>query len=613
MNILEQIREQIREVVAEMGAFDVQAVLERSADTDHGDYTTNVAFVLSKKLCKSPIEVAEKICEGLRAKGVEGMQRIEAVKPGFVNFYLSEEYLLERMRNTGDSGLKTQLWEKRIMVEFAHPNTHKEMHIGHMRTLITGEALARLLEYSGAKVFRANYQGDIGLHVAKAMFGLFELLKKESLSLNKIDSRSAYDQAHFLGKAYVYGSQVYDENKEEIDSINKELYQKVTDYLSTKTAEDLLVEKAEGDDLFSTYIRTRRWSLIYYDEFYRRFYTKFDRLFFESEMSEAGIKLVNDHVGDIFEKSEGALVFKGEKYGVHTRVFVTGTGNPLYEAKDLGNAVKQYEAFPFDLNIHVVASEQAGYFQVVIKALELLDSEKFEGKEKHLSMGMVTLTDRKMSSRTGDVLTVDWLLDQVKERVEKFIAEGRVNRHPGGDSIATLQNDSELIEQIVVGAVKYSVLKVGTGQNVSFDIEKSVSLEGNSGPYIQYTYARTQSLLRKSQISHSLRSVRANFKSQINLKFQISNFQLGEEDLKLLRLLVHFEDVVNAAAEKYSPSLVADYLFELCQAFNLFYQKAQILKEKEDLRNFRLMLTARIGEIIKSGLDLLGIKAPERM
>jgi arginyl-tRNA synthetase len=275
----------------------------------------------------------------------------------------------------------------------------------------------------------------------------------------------------------------------------------------------------------------------------------------------------------------------------------------------MGLAYKQYEAFPFDKNIHVVANEQKSYFEVVIKALELIDPEKFKGRQYHLSMGMVQMSDRKMSSRTGDILTVDWLIDEVRSRVNNLITEQKISAEEA-DKVA---------EQIAIGAIKYSVLRVATSQNVAFDIEKSVSLEGNSGPYLQYTFARTQSVLRKSAVI-----ARSETTKQSSLSLERSRglprpalaglaMTLSIEESDLLRLLGRFEGTVREAAEKYSPNIICNYLFSLAQAFNLFYQKLPILKETGEVRDLRLALTAGTGKVIKLGLQLLGIEAPERM
>ena len=466
--------EELGLIVKDLGG-DFVPVVEVPTDLRHGDFTSNAAMVLGKALKRNPMELAEEIGEKFIGDSVEMIERVEVAKPGFINFWLSEDYLYSevyRLIEMDGVEVSSNLNGKRILIEYAHPNTHKEMHIGHMRTLITGEALARILSAAGAEVFRANYQGDIGPHVAKALYGVKRMLDEKELVINDLVGWTDREKAHFLGEAYVRGNKDYEREKEYIDGINKQLYDR-----------DSKIEEL--------YRETRQWSLDYYNDFYERFYTKFDRLFFESDMVERGKKIVLENLGRVFEKDNGAVVFKGEKYGLHTRVFITQAEYPTYEGKEMACAYAESEAFPFDKKLHVVANEQAGYFRVVFKALELLDEGRFGGKQHHVSMGMVQLLDRKMSSRTGDVLTVDWLIDEVRSRVDNIVLEQRLSSEEVGF----------VGEQVTIGAIKYSVLKVGTGADVAFDIEKSVSLEGNSGPYLQYVYARIQSLLRKAKVS----------------------------------------------------------------------------------------------------------------
>jgi len=580
MTIKHQLVTQLTEVLEQLGISDSTPSVDYPTDPKHGDYATNVALIAAKKLGKNlpagrqgPRAVAEEIANSAGWQMAYGkwLDKIEIAGPGFINFWIKDAYLLQYGETQDLASLQTALSGKKLMVEYAHPNTHKEMHIGHMRTLVIGEALSRLFDAVGAEVFRANYQGDIGMHVAKALFGIPVLLAEKSLQLADVSTWNNFDKAHFLGQAYALGSQEYEEHKEEIDQINKDLY-------------------AQKEPAYALYRTTRAWSLDYYDEFYKRFYTKFDRLFFESETADLGKKTVEEYLGDIFETQNGAIIFPGEKYGLHTRVFITTAGNPTYEGKDMGLGFIEHEAFPFDQCIHIVASEQTGYFQVVIKVLQLIDPKKFAG-EYHLPMGMVQLKDRKMSSRTGDVLTVDWLLDQIKERVEQITSEGRISS----------DDKDKTIEQIVIGAVKYSVLKVSTTQDAAFDIETSVSLDGNSGPYLQYTYARTRSVLSKAE------------NAKLKTQKLAEGFVLELEERELLRLLARFPEVVEEAAVRYAPNVLCTYLFAIAQAFNLFYQKCPILKAEEEVKDFRLALTDATGTILKNGLNLLGIQAPEKM
>ncbi|MDP3941543.1 MAG: arginine--tRNA ligase [bacterium] len=629
---------------------ELPVLLEIPTQSDHGDYSTNIAMILGKKVGRNPVELAEDIAKQFRVQrsdlpggsaspgeaGLKIIEKVEVVKPGFINFFLSKKALLDALQQDTIVNLSSSLRGKKIMVEYAHPNTHKEMHIGHMRTLITGEAICRLFEAARAKVFRANYQGDIGPHVAKALYGIEKILQEKKLTLSEVEGWDNKAKAHFLGEGYVRGSKDYEEHKDEIDGINAELYSSIGDASSviaspegTKQSHNLpgdspmagkagiaasSPEASPRNDkmrLWDLYQLTRQWSLDYYEEFYTRFYTKFDQLFFESEMVEKGKKIVEENIGKVFVRENGAIIFPGEKYGLHTRVFITQAANPTYEGKEMGNGYAEYEAFPFDLKMHIVASEQAGYFQVVFKALDLIDPEKFAGKQHHLSMGMVTLTDpsgeasgqaRKMSSRTGDILTVDWLIDQVRERVEQLAKEGKIQA----------EKREETIEMITIGAIKYSVLRGGTGQNVAFDIEKSVSLDGNSGPYLQYTYARTRSVLAKSEVRSKKSEAISNFPSaRAQGEGEIHTSNVEPEELALLRKVYQFEDIVVGAAENYAPNHVATYLFELAQLFNLFYQKHKVIGSEQEI--FRLTLTRSVGNTLQKGLDLLGIQAPEKM
>lgn len=632
------IKDALREALKKFGLTDVHVQLEHPVQEEHGDYATNIALIAAKHLKKPPMEAAGILVQTIEQKLSKDI-KISIAKPGFINFTLPQSVLLEKVQQLLSSDEKFEVKARpqrlaskdlhggrgkragqKIMVEYAHPNTHKEMHIGHMRTLITGEAICRLLEATGSMVFRANYQGDIGPHVAKAIWGIKKIMDEKGIELAEVEGWTDKDKAHFLGEGYVKGSQEYEANKEAIDQLNTDLYASLV-ILSGSEAryQTVLGEGSKKDsspkraqnDTWEIYQITRQWSLDYYEDFYKRFYTQFDRLFFESEMVEEGKRIVKENLGKVFVQDNGAIIFPGEKYArLHTRVFITQAGNPTYEGKEMANAYAEYNAFHFDLKIHVVASEQAGYFQVVFKALELIDPEKFENKQHHVSMGMVQLSDRKISSRTGDILTVDWLIDQVKERVQNLVREGKISSHPGeskatdripnGDSISPsgFQNDS-LSEQVAIGAIKYSVLKVGTTQNVAFDIEKSVSLDGDSGPYLQYTYARTQSVLRKVQRD---KGTEVQSKKGIDMEM---------EELSVLRALYRFDEIVIEAADTLSPHVLAGYLFNLAQKFNLFYQKHKILESEQ--RELRLALTAAVGNVIKRGLDSLGIQAPERM
>ncbi len=542
---------------------------------EFGDYTTSFPIKFWRDFgFKDPQEFASFLVEKLQKDKdlTKIISKIEVAGPGFINFWLDEKLLarqLQEILKQGDKFGRTKTIQQKIMVEYAHPNTHKEMHIGHMRTLITGEALARIFEAAGAKVFRANYQGDIGPHVAKSIWGTTKILEERNQTWEQWEAKPSFEKAHLLGEGYVRGNVDYESHKDQIDDLNAKLY-------------------CRAKEVTPVYLRTRKWSLDYYDNFYKRFGTCFDRLFFESEVADPGKKLVMKNIGKVFEKSDNAIIFDGEKYGLHKRVFVTSDGYPTYEGKEMALAEKQRRIFKFDKNVHVVANEQAEYFKVVFKAIELLDPW-FKGREYHLSMGMVNLVNQKMSSRQGIVITVDSLLEDVKSLVKQLIkTEGKTNAEI--DDIA---------EKATLAAVKYSVLKTHPTLNVEFDLQQSVNLEGSSGPYIQYAFARSQSVIEKAKGKG--RGVSRGQNPVV----------LNDDELTIMRWLVKFPEILIRSAEQMAPNFICSYLFELCQKFNYFYQKNRIIGSENE--SFRLLLTKVVSQVIKNGLWLLGIEAPERM
>lgn len=564
------LEKDLKEAIAKLGFKKVDIDLYIPENSHFGDYTSNIALRLPKldstKSNHSPQDTANQIMEKLGHPGY--LERVEVAGPGFINFWVKDDILIKILSKQnviltpvrrGEGSNKA----KKVLVEYGHVNILKEIHIGHLRTFILGESLSRILQHEGNQVFRANYQGDIGLHVAKALWGI-----NYKGGFPKQDLPHA-QMAQFLGQAYAEGNRHYEEDpniKSEIDQINSKLYQKDQVWLEL-------------------YNKARQESLNYFEPIYELLGVKYDRCFFESEVADRGKQLVNAHIGTVFKENEGALIFEGEKFGLHTRVFVSSAGHPTYEGKEIGLAELEYETFPYDFSIHVVGSEQEGYFKVVIKAVELTFPHLAK-KKMHLSYGMVDITEGKMSSRTGEVITVNELLDKVVEQIEESIKEAKV------------RVDEPTIQKIAIGAIKFTFLKFSPRTNVVFNIKQSVSLHGDSGPYLQYTYARTQSVLRQP----GLPAISLENK-------QVLSFE--PEEREILRLLMYYDEVVYSASSSLSPHVICEYLINLAKAFNQFYQNCNIIKSKKE--NFRLLLTKRVGEALRTGLDLLGIEAVERM
>ncbi len=526
--------------------------LEHPEKPEHGDYATNVALVLAKRVKKKPMALARLIVKNFPK--TDYLEKVEAAPPGFINFWLAKKWLIKQLSQE----LKLEKRKEKIMVEFAHPNTHKPFHIGHLRNIILGESICRLLEAVGSEVVRVNYQGDVGLHIAKCLWGTKKLGMKRPTSLDK--------KVEFLGQAYVKGNQAYEEDKkakEAINELNRKIYEK-------------------DKEIMPLWQETRAWSLDYFDRIYKRVETKFDRLYFEGEVAETGKKIVLENLTKVFEKSKGAIIFDGEKYGLHKRVFINKLGFPTYEAKDMGLGRLQLVEYHPDLIVHVVGPEQQSYFQVVFKALELIMPET-KGKEYHRVYGWVRLKKGKMASRLGKVVLGEWLLDEVKRRLLKKFKMKEV-----------------VAEVVAIGAVKYSMLKLEPLSEIAFDIDESISLEGNSGPYLQYTYARAKSVLRKAEVLPDRRFVTIPDRQKIE-----------QEELAILRTIYKFPEVVLEAGESYAPNLICNFLFDLTQKFNLFYNQHRIIGSANE--KFRLALTASLAQVIKNGLRLLGIKTLKRM
>lgn len=530
-------------------------------DEKMGDYSVNLAFVLAKKNGTSPADEGKKILKKFLADREFGERfgSIEFAAPGFVNLFLKKEFLHEQLLKISKDerfGLNERLKGKIVMVEYTDPNPFKLFHIGHLMSNAIGEAIARLYEASGAKVLRVNYQGDVGLHVAKAIWGMKYGGKSMPEKNDSLDKKM-----EFLGYAYAYGSAAYEnpEFKTKIEEINDKIYKK------------------DDDKIQELYEKGRKWSLEYFETIYEKLGTKFDHYFFESETGSDGLDIVKKHP-DIFVESDGAIVFKGEEYDLHTRVFINSKGLPTYEAKELGLNKKKFDLYSPDLSVIVTGNEIFGYFKVLLKAMELVMPD-VAAKTRHVPHGMLRLPTGKMSSRTGDVITADSLIEQIKAKLPE-------------------SDDVSVNEKIAIGAIKYSILKQSPGHDVIFDFEKSLSVKGDAAPYLQYTYARLNSIVAKA-----------------GQKPTSDFIDLSEPvELALIKRVLKLPDVVMESSEEIAPQHLALYLYELANDASRFYESVRVLDDDNtERRNARLMLVETVATVLKCGLNVLGIETPERV
>jgi arginyl-tRNA synthetase len=553
---VDQIRNALAEGLDKSGVHIVPSdvPLEFPADIAHGDYATGVALAKAREAGMSPRALAEKLVEAMG--GIEGVEKISIAGPGFINFTLTPQAVAAVVVGADQAqwGAGSAIHGRTIMVEYTQPNPFKPFHIGHLMSNAIGESVSRLLENAGATVIRANYQGDVGPHVAKCLWGV----QKLGADIHDADE---------LGRAYAYGASHYEDDpaaKAEIDALNKIVY-------------------AHSDPVVdSLYQAGRAASLHHFEVLYKILGTEFDHYFFESETAPRGEAIVRAHP-EVFVESDGALVFKGEEHGLHTRVFITSHGTPTYETKEIGLETLKEELYPqADTFIVTTAVEQKEYFAVVKAALALIAPE-IARKLTHISHGMMRFASGKMSSRKGNVITGESLLTSLIEVASERAKDSRA------------ENPQALAQAVAVAGIKFQILRGAAGKDIVYDEDRALSLEGDSGPYLQYAYARTQAIAEKAK---------ATGVTPLADTAAIPN--------DVARLLVRFPAIAERSAREYAPHHVTQYLIELAGAFNSWYAQEHIL-DGTPAAAHKVALAQAVGTTLKRGLWLLGIPAPEKM
>lgn len=579
--IADEIKELLQKIASEMNlssrSFSVEPAVAR-----FGDYTSNIAMLNSAAnvatavgtadAATNPRALAEKISAAIMAQKPGFIENVQVAGPGFINFYLTRNYfsdsIIKIFLNSKTYGANDSLAGQKIMIEYTDPNPFKIFHIGHLMANAVGESLARLMEWGGAEVIRANYQGDVGMHVAKALWAM-RLHQAEF----PLEGDPLIDRVNFISQCYVEGSTAYEKNTEakiEIDIINKQVYER------------------SDENLNQIYDFGRAWTLEHFEEIYRKLSTKFDYYFFESQVAKLGTEIVQEFLAKgLFRESQGAIIFPGENYGLHTRVFINSHGIPTYEGKELGLDTLKFEKEPkLDQSIIITANEQDDYLKVVLEAFKHINKTVAE-KTKHISHGMLRFAEGKMSSRKGNIITGESLLISAEEKIHELM----VSR----DYLTAEKAD--IVEKVSVAAIKYSILKQSIGSDIIYDFEKSLSFEGDSGPYLQYTYARTCSILEKAE-TEDLAPGFTNIPTEI---------------LDLEKIIVRFPQIVKRALNDYAPHYIATYLIELARAFNSFYAETKIINPEDPLSEYRLAITSATSIVLKNGLSILGISAPTKM
>ena len=573
MKVKSEIILALKRTLKEFTSEDIGFLVEKPENESFGDYSSNIALVASKILKKNPFELAKAIVKKLNTSGVKlaNIDKVEAVKPGFINFWLSKNYLvnnLQEVLNKKAYGSKPQNLSKKalpvgrqVVVEYSSPNIAKPFTVGHLRSTIIGSAIANLLEANGWKVYRDNHLGDWGTQFGKQIYAIKTWGDEEKIEKSQNPVKE-------LVSLYVKFHEEAEKNPK-IEDRAREWFKKLED------------GDSEARRLWKKCVD---WSLKEFKTIYEKLGVKFTEnngLGYGESFFEDKIKDVLQELQDkkLLTESEGAklVFFPDNKFP--PLMILKKDNATLYATRDLATDKFRLNKYPGAKIINEVGIEQLLYFNQLFEVEKMLGWVK-DGQRVHIKHGHYRFKDEKMSTRKGNTIWLEEVLQEAVKRAEKLGSEGK-----------------NAAEKVGIGALKWNDLKRSSNLDIVFDWDEILNMQGDSGPYIQYTFARTQSVLSK-------------FKNEISFA-RPGLAKLETEGVSLLRELNRFPEVVEEAGEKFAPNLLCNYLFDLAQKFNLFYQKHKILDSEQ--KDFRLALTKAVGQVIKNGLNLLGIQTPSKM
>ncbi|MCF7862160.1 arginine--tRNA ligase [Candidatus Woesearchaeota archaeon] len=547
------------------GKVNVECIeLEVPKDIKFGDFAMP-CFQLAKQLKLSPQEIAADLA-GCSVNS-DVIDRFSAVGP-YLNIFVNKKFIARKVLNMDFSVRKNT--NRNVMVEFVSPNTNKPLHLGHVRNMVIGETVSRVLEFAGNNVVRSCLFNDRGVHICKSMYAY----------LKWGDSADPDEKSdHFVGKFYVKFAQAAKED-EGLDEKAQELLRKWEN---------------EDQETRSVWKKMNKWAFDGFNETFRNMGISFDKFYFESEIYKDAVEIVKRGLKDnVFsEDDKGNVVAKLEDYGISDKIILRSDGTSVYITQDLFLAEQKFKDYNLDESIYVVGSEQNLHFKQLFKILELLGHDYFD-KCFHLSYGMVYLPSGKMKSREGIVVDADDIMNNMIDLARREI----VKRHQ-----LTEDELSERSKDIGLGALKFHMCKNDPQKDMNFDPEESISFEGETGPYVQYTHARISSILRKTAYDIKVEDDDA-------IDFSLLD---TEDDRKVLNILARFPEVIDDAAENLKPSKICRYLLDLSQAFNDYYHSNKVISEDKKLMNSRLYLLDSVKRALSSSLKILSIKPLEEM
>lgn len=559
-----------------------------------GDVTV-VVFSLLKVIKGNPEVIGNQIGNYLQEE-LEVVKSFNVVK-GFLNISLTDRFFLSAFADAlldTSYGTVKEKDPQAVMVEYSSPNTNKPLHLGHIRNNLLGYSVAKILEASGKKVYKTQIINDRGIHICKSM------LAWQKFGHGETPESSGLKGDALVGKYYVAFDKAY---KEEVaglvaSGMEQASAEKAASLL--KAAQEMLIRWESGDDeVVALWKKMNAWVYKGFEETYKRLGVSFDSYYFESDTYLLGKDVVTKGLeqGVFFKKEDGSVWIDLTEEGLDEKIVLRSDGTAVYMTQDIGTAIQRVADYP-DVNgmVYTVGNEQDYHFKVLFLILRKLG---FSWAQQlfHLSYGMVDLPSGKMKSREGTVVDADDLITEMAATAES------ISEDLGKLSGYTQEQKASLYHTIGLGALKYYILKVDPKKRILFDPKESVDFQGNTGPFMQYTYARIQSILRK-----------ADFDTSVVTTFEGQESFLHEKEVALLKQLFLFPETIQLAAQNYSPALVANYTYDLVKAFNSFYQNVSILGESnEELKAFRVVLSRKVAQVIQDALGLLGIEVPERM
>lgn len=591
------LREKISEAVKVLFNQDVTEDLIQLQETRKdfkGDFTL-VVFPLLRFSKNTPEKTAELIGRHL-VSNFSSISGFNVIK-GFLNLEISDSWWIDHFRKaaTGKDYLSSARvsFPETILVEYSSPNTNKPLHLGHIRNNLLGYSLFRILSACGHKVIKTNIVNDRGIHICKSM------LAWQKFGGGETPQSSGMKGDHLVGKYYVLFEKEYKSQMEQLVRDGMSENDARNNAPMMKEAREMLLKWEAGNEEVVTLWKTMNsWVYTGFDETYRKLGVDFDHIYYESQTYKLGKEIVLSALGkNVLYRNEDSSIWADlSAEGLDQKLLLRSDGTAVYMTQDLGTAVDRYNEYRFDKNIYVVGNEQNYHFQVLRAILKRMGYEWADGLI-HFSYGMVELPEGRMKSREGTVVDADDLVDEMQTTARE------VSLELGKLSGFTDDEKEEIFRKVGLGALKYYILKVDPKKNMTFNPAESIDFNGNTGPFIQYTYARIKSVFRKAE--------------QLNIKADAGNLldsAAGPKEIDLIRLLRRFPETVSEAAREYSPALIANYCYELAKEYNQFYHDFSILgEENPGIKNFRLVLSEVTSEALYKGMWLLGIEMPERM